>query len=476
MNPSPLVATATRIRVPHPAILWMSLMLMSTLSQSLAFNRPVFVVRNHLRPARSGFAAFPPTHRLPMGARTRTPNHRVAAPSGRSVTLLFESSRKSDGNEEGFVYDIYGKFNKTRSGSRHKRTRKRQIVKRAAENMFNSIKDRAVDKIFREVDEGGDSHSDSDGVLSKTELDEIARRLSKQDEEQLQYFLKGLRDENGDDLINFEKLDTDGGGVLTPNELSKSFGVTVNRDDFSLLHSDSDGLINKNEFDKASSSSKYSDETEEDNVTMAPTLPTLPTLPSLGSLQPLERQEMRLGGFDPYILVSVLTAQSSFEVINDYQYNWDELILKTSLAEITSEDWYVVTLMVTAGIATLVGLYAAVMFSLTVLYGRTALGMERDEEYFTFLDQTGLQRFRGFKAFTASLFLLCVLVAMQLFRKTPMFLWLPLGMASVGLLYFGKIEYDIVIEAAKPIFLSTESKDDDDNDTGDNNGEMDGDT
>ena len=65
------------------------------------------------------------------------------------------------------------------------------------------------------------------------------------------------------------------------------------------------------------------------------------------------------------------------------------------------------------------GLYVTVVFSLTILYGKTALGLSRDDEYYAFMDATVLQRFRAFQAFTAGLFLFAVSVVFEVCTRCP---------------------------------------------------------
>ncbi|VEU40129.1 unnamed protein product [Pseudo-nitzschia multistriata] len=237
--------------------------------------------------------------------------------------------------------------------------------------------------------------------------------------------------------------------------------LASNRTKFDLFDADGDGTISEDEFDRAAALSALGEKDDSSDKVAR----------YLGELEPLERQEMRLDGFDPYILVSVLTAESSFDVINDYQSEWNEILSKTSLASLTPEDWIVSLLLLTAGTSTFIGIYAAVIFSLTVLYGRTALGMSRDDEYFVFLDNTGLQRFRGFQAFSLSLALFCVLVVLELFEKSPTFLWPPIALASAFFLYVGKSEYTFITEAAAPMFAPRTDNDDYDNDEDEDEGD-----
>ena len=151
--------------------------------------------------------------------------------------------------------------------------------------------------------------------------------------------------------------------------------------------------------------------------------------------------------------MSALTAGTSFEVIKGYDVNWDDTVTKIILAQITQEDWFVLILMNVSAASTLLGVYSFVTFSLTLLHGKTALGLDKDKAYYEFLDKTALQR-RGFLAFSGSLSFFCVLVFLEFFRKTPGVFRIPISVAFVAFLCFGLKEYNYLIESAAPIFES----------------------
>ena len=86
-------------------------------------------------------------------------------------------------------------------------------------------------------------------------------------------------------------------------------------------------------------------------------------LKKLGDLEPLERQLIRLEGLEPYVLVSVLTATASYSTITSEEFIVDGVI-----------DWTGAGLLASALGSTLCGLYSTIIFSLSILYGKTALG------------------------------------------------------------------------------------------------------
>lgn len=166
----------------------------------------------------------------------------------------------------------------------------------------------------------------------------------------------------------------------------------------------------------------------------------------------LERQELRLGGFEPYVFVSVLSAQASYGELAMIDVNWDKITTISSLSELLEDDWLKLGLLIAAAGSTVAGLYSSVVFSLTILYGKTALGMDRDEEYFGFMNRTGIQRFRAFKAFTWSLFLFLLSVVFEVSMKVGQTAKFPCLVFSSTMLYFLKREYECIIAAAAPMF------------------------
>ncbi len=76
---------------------------------------------------------------------------------------------------------------------------------------------------------------------------------------------------------------------------------------------------------------------------------------TLGDLEPLERQELRLGGFEPYILVSVLTAQASFEEISGITISWNDVFETSSWVDLAGKNWYSIGVLFSAAGATITG-------------------------------------------------------------------------------------------------------------------------
>lgn len=78
------------------------------------------------------------------------------------------------------------------------------------------------------------------------------------------------------------------------------------------------------------------------------------------------------------------------------------------------------------------------VFSLTILlYTKTALGLERDPLYDSFLEDTSDIRQNAFRAFSLSLGLFAVMVVLVLAEDLPLVMHLPVGGIMVGALCVG---------------------------------------
>ena len=102
--------------------------------------------------------------------------------------------------------------------------------------------------------------------------------------------------------------------------------------------------------------------------------------------------------------------------------------------------------------AALGGIYATVIFALCSLYGKTALGLNKDQMYEYFMSETVPQRRRAFKAFTASLLIFCIQVVLLFGMKSPAILRWPIVVAICVVIYYGREDCNSMIAAATPIF------------------------
>jgi hypothetical protein len=125
------------------------------------------------------------------------------------------------------------------------------------------------------------------------------------------------------------------------------------------------------------------------------------------------RQEARLNSMDSYVLVSTLTASMSFGCLVGFSPH---------VQSIQSSRFFYKTLclaiQVVSGFSALFGLYATIVFALTILYGKSALGTERDRQYDKFLIKTVRARVRGARCFSLSLALFALEAGLVLFERT----------------------------------------------------------
>eukprot|EP00539_Tryblionella_compressa_P012217 CAMPEP_0178818458 /NCGR_PEP_ID=MMETSP0746-20121128/2442_1 /TAXON_ID=913974 /ORGANISM="Nitzschia punctata, Strain CCMP561" /LENGTH=297 /DNA_ID=CAMNT_0020479643 /DNA_START=141 /DNA_END=1034 /DNA_ORIENTATION=- len=232
----------------------------------------------------------------------------------------------------------------------------------------------------------------------------------------------------------FESLDQDKDGILTEEEVL-SAGLGLTSDDVRLLDKNRDGRVSREELrdgvNMAYTSSDAQDVADEIEDT-------------LGVLEPLERQEMRLEGFEPYILVSVLTAEGSYGMVSEMNnVEWamvDKMISdKLPFFEILfAIDWLSIAILLSAGSSVITAMYAG--------------------EYYEFMESTALQRIRAFQAFSIALLSFSVSVLLLVTeRAPPPFRW-PLAIASMIVMHFASTEYNSIVLAARPIFDTTSAK------------------
>lgn len=144
------------------------------------------------------------------------------------------------------------------------------------------------------------------------------------------------------------------------------------------------------------------------------------------------RQLARLNSMDSYVLVSTLTASMSFGCLVSFRpATADRAVLYRALC------WCIQAV---SGLSALCGLYATIIYSLTILYGKSALGAERDREYDQFLRRTVRARVRGSRCFSLSLALFAVEAVLVLVERTSALCGgikysLPVGLVACFILY-----------------------------------------
>lgn len=157
----------------------------------------------------------------------------------------------------------------------------------------------------------------------------------------------------------------------------------------------------------------------------------------------LERERSKMESFESYVLISVLTATASFSTLQ-------ELVPHKGIGSMSTLN---VLVQLSAGISTLCGLYATVIFSLTVLYAKAAIGLNRDKIYKYFLQQTTTIRIRGFRAFSMSVICFAVEACLLTLLSVPKEIRSLTSVMVVGLLLFICSDWLCIIDTANAIYV-----------------------
>ena len=164
-------------------------------------------------------------------------------------------------------------------------------------------------------------------------------------------------------------------------------------------------------------------------------------LHGLEELAPLERHMLRMEGLDPYVLVSVLTSTASYNTICGID------LFPNGYFDITS------TILLASSTASAVcGIYSTTVFSMSVLYGKTALGLDKEDLYYKFMESTRENRIRGYKAFSASLLLFLVNIFLIAIDKLPEPAQGPAAIVALATTFFGINEFISITSSALPMF------------------------
>ena len=157
------------------------------------------------------------------------------------------------------------------------------------------------------------------------------------------------------------------------------------------------------------------------------------------------RQETRIEAWDEYVLVSILCTSISYTALTNFQLNPDhenifiyESVLKTAIEFL-------------GGLAVLSGLYSTMVYSLSILYCKQALGEELDAQYDEFLDRTEEIRDTAFIAFSSSLACFATVVVLVLSEELPLVMHFPAGSVMIGALFLGFRDWKTLVDCAKDI-------------------------
>uniref|UniRef100_A0A7S4IWS9 Uncharacterized protein n=1 Tax=Odontella aurita TaxID=265563 RepID=A0A7S4IWS9_9STRA len=159
----------------------------------------------------------------------------------------------------------------------------------------------------------------------------------------------------------------------------------------------------------------------------------------------IERACIRLDGLEVYAVVAALTISTSIGVIDLYvSPSWTEMYANGMVITFICK----LVFLACTYVGSLLGLYATLVFSLTVMYGKTAMGMYKEDAFGDFYHNTMKQRIRGFKAFLFSIYAFLIQIVLLMSAMCPQEMQLVsvlFGCLSVSMIY--KDTEDIVSKA-----------------------------
>ena len=198
-------------------------------------------------------------------------------------------------------------------------------------------------------------------------------------------------------------------------------------------------------------------------------------LESTHGMQALDRACVRLDGVEVYAIVSALTCATAINCFDNYNPTpLSEIVRDRAIFTLLSEMFYYLS----GALGMMTGLHATLIFSLVTMYGRTALGIDRDDAFNEFFANTGPARFNGFWSFKLSLYCFLIQLTFLIGRK---FFFEPLRpLVLLGTAYFSYTnlycDAEDVLSAAGVIFSTTPtvlvSEDEDENEAIDRRANM----
>jgi len=160
------------------------------------------------------------------------------------------------------------------------------------------------------------------------------------------------------------------------------------------------------------------------------------------------RQDARLNSMESYVLVSALTTSMSFGCLVGFCPH-----LPLSASHVLYRFLFV-AIQVVSGLSSLFGLYATTIFALTILYGKSALGAERDREYDMFLRRTIRARVNAARCFSYSLASFAMLNVLILVERTypRRLISGPVGVAVAVLLFHLYRDWRLLVQSKEIIY------------------------
>ena len=200
----------------------------------------------------------------------------------------------------------------------------------------------------------------------------------------------------------------------------------------------SDEITDKSAWEEEDNNDDKDEEEEEEEVT-----PDGDTENETGA-EPL------LDSFDAHIVVSVLTATASFAALFETN-SQDEGTTRSSSSYMSLLHNVSV---LTCSICSLSGIYATVVFSLSSIYGRAAVGTGRMDIYEEFLKSTETIRYKAFVMYLLSLILFIVLLVGTATEKIDQEYRIYFFSFLLFLSIFSYNDWNTIIKCAGPIFTA----------------------
>jgi hypothetical protein len=143
----------------------------------------------------------------------------------------------------------------------------------------------------------------------------------------------------------------------------------------------------------------------------------------------VERATVRLDGLEVYAVVSALTSATLYQGFDAFTpHSWDD----AHLIELLGDGIFFLS----SSLGVVAGLHATLVFSLMTVYGRTAIGMARDDALGAFMTSTGMVRYRGFQSFLCSIYAFLIQVVCMITSKAP---------DKTRLLFFAGVMYSMYV-------------------------------
>jgi len=172
---------------------------------------------------------------------------------------------------------------------------------------------------------------------------------------------------------------------------------------------------------------------------------------STDGMQALDRACVRLDGIEVYAIVSALTCATAINCFDNYQPTpLEDIVEQRAVFTLLSEMFYYLS----GALGMMTGLHATLIFSLVTMYGRTALGIDRDDAFNDFFANTGPARFNGFWSFKLSLYCFMTQLSFLIGQKFFFEPLRPLVLLATGYLSYTNLYCDAedVLRAAGVIY------------------------